>query len=108
MTISHDKTTIYLFYSRTPGEDSRMKPLRSRIDILNARIHQTLYRQAEKGIQDASHPVVPITESGRVGDNSAERFSYAIEQVFDEGYQHVIDVGGLHYRQYAYNYIVSQ
>ena len=80
--------TAILFFAYSPEEELRKKPLWNGYSFLKD-LNQNTIRQIEKSGVDYFH----FSEKEQVGSNFGERFVYAIQAVFNKGYEHIITLG---------------
>ncbi len=87
-------STAILFFSRTAEEEAKHKSFVSNgAKLLDIRIAQQLINQNLSEANRTKLPVITVFSDQQVGSDFGARFSNAILDVFDQGYENVITIG---------------
>ncbi|CAN0575163.1 unnamed protein product, partial [Ectocarpus sp. 12 AP-2014] len=57
------------------------------------RVFETLTKETLRKVKRTKQPYFHISEKEQTGNSFGERFTNAIQTVFDKGYEHIITVG---------------
>lgn len=85
--------TAILLFSRSAVGESVAKPLVPHAKRISRALSANLIRYTRGLARLSGLPVVFISEHHQQGDNFGERFSHAIQQVFNRGFSNVIAIG---------------
>lgn len=85
--------TAILLFSRSAAGESVAKPWVPNANKLNRTLNADLIKHTRQLAQHSGLPVILISEQQQKGNSFGERFSNALEQVFDKGYSKVIAIG---------------
>ena len=82
------QNTAILIFANSAAEDSRIKHFDAKSPLFHKLTQETL-----KTVKATGMPYHHFTEREQLGKTFAERFSNALQQVFDLGYDQVISIG---------------
>jgi hypothetical protein len=85
--LNTNKTAILIF-ANSAEQEAFSKPFKSSALLFDALNHQTLQKVEKTGI-----PYIISSEKEQVGTTFSERFTNAIQSVFDKGYEQIITLG---------------
>lgn len=85
--LNTNKTAILIF-ANSAEQEAFSKPFKSSALLFDALNHQTLQKVQKTGI-----PYIISSEKEQVGTTFGERFTNAIQSVFDKGYEQIITLG---------------
>lgn len=88
MAFQKNTTTAILIFARTSSEEIRHKKIAKGDGLF-----QTLTEHTLKTVQKTSLPFFHFTEEEQIGSSFGERFSNAIEMVFNQGFEKIITIG---------------
>ncbi|WP_299618266.1 DUF2064 domain-containing protein [uncultured Tenacibaculum sp.] len=86
--LNKSTNTAILLFSNTSQKEVKEKQIRNG-RLLFKHLHQKVLSEAQKTGLD----ILVFNENNQVGTSFGERFSNAIETVFNQGYDHVITIG---------------
>ncbi len=86
--LNKSTNTAILLFSNTSQKEVKEKQIRNG-QLLFKHLHQKALSEAQKTGLD----ILVFNENNQVGTSFGERFSNAIETVFNQGYDHVITIG---------------
>ncbi len=87
------QSTCLLLFARNPEEEALQKTYCTQ-EKQNRQIAKALFEGSKKLVRKSGLPYRVITEKAQRGNSFAERFTNALEDVFSEGYDSVISIGG--------------
>ncbi len=82
------KNTAILIFANSASLDAQLKPFKHSNKLFEALNEHTINIVERTGL-----PYFHITEKEQIGNSFAERFSNAIQFVFDQGYKNIITLG---------------
>ncbi len=85
--------TALLVFTRTPGEEARIKSFSRHSGSLNYLIAQELIDHTLKVAADSSLVVEVRYEHQQTGNSFGERYANAFAELFDQGYHKVVSIG---------------
>lgn len=89
--------TALLVFHRSPGREAELKALTGQSNSQrNYRALTALTRHTHQVAKASGLPVHYILDHEQVGDNFAERFTHAFQQLFRQGYKKVVAIGNDH------------
>lgn len=88
MNLDYSHTTAVLIFAQSSVEDTRQKNISGGQELFDALTQHTLNTTKETGL-----PTFHITENQQSGVSFGERFSNAIQHVFNQGFENIITVG---------------
>lgn len=83
-----DTDTVILLFSNTSQKEVQEKQIISGHTLFSHLHHSTLKEAQKTGLN-----VLVFNEHNQTGNSFGERFSNAIQQVFNKGYKHIITIG---------------
>lgn len=87
-------STAVLVFVRDEREEAQLKSFRAQLSLrAGVQLVRTLNRHVLSVTRQARLPTFVIKGAQQVGNTFGERFTNAVESVFQAGYQHVITVG---------------
>lgn len=81
-------TTAILVFAQSSAQDTRQKNITRGKELFDALTEHTLITARKTGL-----PIFHITEEQQLGDSFGQRFTNAIQDVFDQGFDNIITVG---------------
>lgn len=88
MATHKSHSTAILVFARSSKEEQMQKNINNGIELFNVLTEHTLHTVGKTGI-----PYFHYTENEQNGDNFGERFTNAIQSVFDKGFDRIITIG---------------
>lgn len=88
MLLNKQLKTAVLIFANSSQEEARHKSIANNRSLFDALTSATL-----KIVENSQLPYFHFTEKNQIGTTFGERFSNAIQTVFDKGYEHVITIG---------------
>lgn len=82
-----NKKTAILIFSNSAEKDAKQK------SFLNSDLFEALNSDIIKKVKKTGLPYFLITENEQIGHSFGERFTNAIQHIFDKGFKNVISVG---------------
>lgn len=83
----NNKTAILIF-ANSAKQEALSKPFKSSVELFDALHHQTMQKVKNTGV-----PFIIYSEKEQVGTSFGERFTNAIQSVFNKGYTQIITIG---------------
>lgn len=81
-------TTAILIFAQSSAQDTRQKNIAGGKELFDALTDHTLSTAGKTGL-----PIFHITEEQQSGGSFGQRFTNAIQDVFDQGFENIITVG---------------
>ncbi len=88
MYLNHQIKTAVLIFANSSQEEAKHKSIASDGKLFDALTNKTL-----KTVEKSQLPYFHFSEKQQIGSSFGERFSNAIQAVFDKGYEHIITIG---------------
>ncbi len=88
MGLTWKNNTAILVFANSSQEEARQKAIPQSRKLFDSLTEQTL-----KTVEKSKLPYFHFSENQQLGDTFGERFTNAIEAVFQKGYEHVITIG---------------
>lgn len=89
----NQKSTAILFFARSAKSEDRFKSLFQK-DRINRQLLSLLHDSSLSTAKKSGIPIFQISEEQQRGKTFGERISNAFQDVFAQGYQQVISIGG--------------
>lgn len=83
-----EHSTAILVFANTPGEELRHKPIHKGVNLFDSLTNHTFATAAK-----AQLPYFHFSEEQQVGATFGERFTNAIQAIFEKGYAQIITIG---------------
>ncbi|NAS10958.1 TIGR04282 family arsenosugar biosynthesis glycosyltransferase [Poritiphilus flavus] len=84
----HNTTTAVLIFANSSSHEVRSKRI-----VNGGNLFDELTRQTVRMVERSGLPYFLVTEKQQKGDTFGSRFTNAVEEIFQQGYQHVITLG---------------
>ena len=88
MGLTWKNNTAILVFANSSQEEARQKAIPQSRKLFDSLTEQTL-----KTVEKSKLPYFHFSENQQLGDTFGERFTNAIEAIFQKGYEHVITIG---------------
>ena len=88
MPASRQHDTAILVFANSPGEELRHKSIHKGVHLFDSLTNQTLSTVAKTPL-----PYFHFSEQEQLGTTFGERFTNAIQAIFDKGYEQIITIG---------------
>ncbi len=90
--ISSKRHTAILLFARTAEAEAHVRRLNA-LDTRNVQAHQLLLDDVAAKARATGRTVISITEAEQRGENFGERIAAAAQEVFHQGFEHLIIIG---------------
>ena len=88
MYINHQKKTAVLIFANSSHEEARHKSI-----AFDGKLFDALTTKTLNTVIKSQLPYFHFSEKQQIGSSFGERFSNAIQAVFEKGYEHIITIG---------------